>query len=309
MADEVSIHAPARGATWVRDGLITATDGFQSTPPHGERLSLIIPMIDPNKSFNPRPRTGSDSGCWASNPAPSCFNPRPRTGSDSGCWASNPAPSCFNPRPRTGSDGLQADQMAESIVSIHAPARGATRSGFHHGLRFFVSIHAPARGATAAGCLLDGVEWFQSTPPHGERPTAIPVSPLSSRFQSTPPHGERPLDLASLHGTGSFQSTPPHGERLPVRPRRNMPVIVSIHAPARGATCSSWGRARTGAGFNPRPRTGSDADRQGCGRDRGVSIHAPARGATPLPPPEPVEGSGFQSTPPHGERRAGGYKR
>ncbi len=78
--------------------------------------------------------------------------------------------------------------------------------------------------------------------------------------------------------------------------------IVSIRAPARGATWQSSRRLPVSAGFNPRARAGRD-QRKGCqvpatmrfnpraraGRDRGrnpsssaaqVSIRAPARGAT-----------------------------
>jgi len=36
------------------------------------------------------------------------------------------------------------------FVSIHAPAKGATRHGHIHGWFLHVSIHAPAKGATAA---------------------------------------------------------------------------------------------------------------------------------------------------------------
>jgi hypothetical protein len=36
----------------------------------------------------------------------------------------------------------------KEIVSIHAPARGATTYKLANGRKSFVSIHAPARGAT-----------------------------------------------------------------------------------------------------------------------------------------------------------------
>ena len=56
---------------------------------------------------------------------------------------------CFNPRPRTGSDAVLAGKLVVGVVvSIRAPARGATyglKSACHD---FLVSIRAPARGAT-----------------------------------------------------------------------------------------------------------------------------------------------------------------
>ena len=77
----------------------------------------------------------------------------------------------FNPRARAGRDAVQAIMaLVKYIVSIHAPARGATRDArmrYVHRPRFnpraragrdevgfidvhigVVSIHAPARGAT-----------------------------------------------------------------------------------------------------------------------------------------------------------------
>ena len=55
-------------------------------------------------------------------------------------------------------------------VSIHAPARGATkivRSLYHY---YYVSIHAPARGATKAALRKWYLTEFQSTRPRGARP-------------------------------------------------------------------------------------------------------------------------------------------
>ena len=98
-----------------------------------------------------------------------------------------------------------------------------------------------------------------------------------------------------------FQSTHPHGVRLNPDKFDPSPLIVSIHAPARGATrcfvifCRvrkfqsthphgvrhrNWYLLCDGSGFNPRTRTGCDYLHIGFGRTVLVSIHAPARGAT-----------------------------
>jgi len=102
--------------------------------------------------------------------------------------------------------------------------------------------------------------------------------------------------------------------------------IVSIHAPARGATEISADHAGMLRGFNPRSREGSDGvcvhgslggfefqstlprgERQQAGRDgQGVpqvSIHAPARGATDDPVMTECQILPFQSTLPRGERQ------
>ncbi len=55
-----------------------------------------------------------------------CFNPRPRVGGD--CLTSTLLLdlACFNPRPRVGGDLQNPDIGAGIIVSIRAPAWGAT---------------------------------------------------------------------------------------------------------------------------------------------------------------------------------------
>ena len=57
--------------------------------------------------------------------------------------------------------------------------------------------------------------------------------------------------------------------------------MVSIHAPARGATADRLEKLGGRHGFNPRAREGRDSKcARIASRMAGVSIHAPARGAT-----------------------------
>ena len=146
--------------------------------------------------------------------------------------------------PARGATGSLCPLSNAAPVSIHAPARGAT---FHVAAQqriHIVSIHAPARGATSSrilqcGCVRSSA--FQSTPPHGGRP------PVARVLQGRQSGGFNPRPRT---GGDPFRTTWP-------RTGRNE---VSIHAPARGATY---------------------ADGEGTVLDQwGVSIHAPARGAT-----------------------------
>ncbi len=57
-----------------------------------------------------------------------------------------------------------------------------------------------------------------------------------NRFQSTLPRGERRVRGRMLYGGDSFQSTLPRGERPPGWKTLPEYRLVSIHAPARGAT-------------------------------------------------------------------------
>ena len=98
----VSIHAPARGATMYHSNILSLFP-FQSTLPRGERHThKVLPQYQ--DSFNPRSRAGSD-----------CQLP---------CALS--LHYGFNPRSRAGSDSSAIKGQIVCMVSIHAPARGAT---------------------------------------------------------------------------------------------------------------------------------------------------------------------------------------
>ncbi len=101
---QVSIHAPAQGATCSRM--------FYSTRLHG---------------FNPRSRAGSDCEGRLLLTRHSCFNPRSRAGSDALRLSPLKGRRGFNPRSRAGSDFVREVTIRGCTVSIHAPAQGATR--------------------------------------------------------------------------------------------------------------------------------------------------------------------------------------
>ena len=125
---EVSIHAPARGATLGACPRCIAKQRFQSTPPRGGRPRMIL-AIAPDRAFQSTPPRGG------------------RRVLQSGMFEARPS---FNPRPRAGGDAQPIHHRAgPGFVSIHAPARGATRV-------------CPSDPTGRAG--------FQSTPPRGGRP-------------------------------------------------------------------------------------------------------------------------------------------
>ena len=121
----VSIHAPAWGAT-----------------SHMCRPSTC------RSGFNPRARVGRDIRMSSSFWLQTCFNPRARVGRDAAAKPIGDGICGFNPRARVGRD------LACQVVDIGQ----------------LVSIHAPAWGATSAYLdgLIDGL--FQSTRPRGARP-------------------------------------------------------------------------------------------------------------------------------------------
>jgi len=135
---------------------------------------------------------------------------------------------------RCGSPGRQRD----CIVSIHAPARGATFMPPVWLAMAAVSIHAPARGATYGGGDARAiVKEFQSTHPRGvRRASADGLHMVSAGFN---PRTRAGCDKCVLRLPGCFYR-------------------VSIHAPARGATPVTIIGTSKKFCFNPRTRAGCD---------------------------------------------------
>ena len=124
------------------------------------------------------------------------------------------------------------------VISIHAPAKGATcRNGSSNSGRKFqstlprrerlynpvyrdfdtiISIHAPAKGATA--------NVFHKL--------------LGVRFQSTLPRRERLLHMVySSSFNTNFNPRSREGSDFPISSIGFIAKSISIHAPAKGATC------------------------------------------------------------------------
>ena len=78
--------------------------------------------------------------------------------------------------------------------------------------------------------------------------------------------------------------------------------MISIHAPARGATTLTCENGIVTINFNPRSRKGSDNFKEDFTMFGFISIHAPARGAT-MYLYAPLQFDLFQSTLPQGERQ------
>ena len=160
---------------------------------------------------------------------------RPRGARPSGC-APDAFPRSFNPRAREGRDLEQAMRRMPAHVSIHAPARGATRT--------LTTYRSPTQ--------------FQSTRPRGARREARHFRGRGKqRFNPRAREGRDSIDINSAVILTSFQSTRPRGARHRSPTQKNtrwrfnpraregrddaqykylFSRLVSIHAPARGAT-------------------------------------------------------------------------
>ena len=121
----VSIHAPAWGATKVTVKQMPKLE-FQSTHPHGVRLSIHLFSKKLNVFQSTHPHGVRQDGDSADAEGEEVSIHAPAWGATSTICTEN-TDNCFNPRTRMGCDPLAP--LVSSLrccVSIHAPAWGAT---------------------------------------------------------------------------------------------------------------------------------------------------------------------------------------
>ena len=191
------------------------------------------------------------------------------------------------------------------MVSIHAPARGATDSSADSiSAVSAVSIHAPARGATTPACRRRLCRCrFNPRARAGRDHVGQRRCPACRRFNPRARAGRDRYCMIAVFLYIMFQSTRPRGAR-PWNKEYSYPTgAVSIHAPARGATPSGASGKTSRLCFNPRARAGRDRQALDLvGKQGYVSIHAPARGATLINFSRECARMQFQSTRPRGAR-------
>ena len=213
-----------------------STAQFQSTRPRGARLYGGLGKHPLCGVSIHAPARGATRWYRAAFAAPSCFNPRARAGRDlvDSCpWSLAP---CFNPRARAGRDLESGDVVTVRAVSIHAPARGATR-GIRSGHRHrHVSIHAPARGATIGkGIVRHGIRVSIHAPARG-----------ATRMRDRQHAGRACFNPRARAGRDST------GRRFPL-------CSNGFNPRARAGRDSAGSRnTRHRRGFNPRARAGRD---------------------------------------------------
>ena len=142
----------------------------------------------------------------------------------------------FNPRSREGSDPILPPSISASVISIHAPARGATVFLSAFGRHIRISIHAPARGATQVH---------------------LKFAPCSNISIHAPARGAtKPNEFFIANNNISIHA-PARGATIIDQVNQHT-TYISIHAPARGATVFRPTMILQKRYFNPRSREGSD---------------------------------------------------
>ena len=261
--DDVSIRAPARGATTAA-GAAANLASFQSARPRGARRRV------PNQCGKGREVSTGARGAAAYPHRPGCrasVYPRAREGRDFRLLTRSIELTRFNPRAREGRDKLAPPHQLPQNVSIRAPARGATTSGrsttsttkFQSarprgarrrgvgdaGGRFFVSIRAPARGATDGGPECADSGGFNPRREGDRRPVTMVSSSASFNPRA---RGATGACIAHLH---HVQSAPAkacqrhgHGGKA---------AVFQSARPRATKGSAAWRQTRR---FNPRAREG-----------------------------------------------------
>ena len=189
IAASISIHAPTRGATYIR--AFKWHDARYFNPRSHERSDINSLINEVGKSISIHaPTRGATQPPNIANTTIRFQSTLPREERRLFfAWIS--ADYYFNPRSHERSDGAVFTSISKTVnISIHAPTRGATpflclnicRLLFQSTLpreerRKFggvylngsISIHAPTRGATVLQCQIRLRFTFQSTLPREER--------------------------------------------------------------------------------------------------------------------------------------------
>ena len=121
----------------------------------------------------------------------------------------------FNPRSREGSDQILRIQGLKLPFQSTLPRRERHLYLIHkiHGL--IISIHAPAKGATVLHQPTKWLrEYFNPRSREGSDNKAFPATGFSQKFQSTLPRRERRFHIRLHPLFLLFQSTLPRRERL-----------------------------------------------------------------------------------------------
>ncbi len=208
----VSIHAPARGATVRVRHVRAGREVSIHAPARGATRQGYVEQIV--KAFqSTRPRGARPSGQVPVS-GPFCFNPRAREGRDDVLRFKCGSPIVSIHAPARGATRGRTMRLVRPVVSIHAPARGATLGDLHVIYLLPVSIHAPARGATPAKRDARPSRSVSiHAPARGATPCATPAQRQRHCFNPRAREGRDRTYCANAASSDRFQSTRPRGAR------------------------------------------------------------------------------------------------
>ena len=227
---------PPRGGRHIPSQSNPPSAGFQSTPPRGGRLRSKPVNAHGRRVSIHAPARGATPTTWAWPLRTAVFQSTPPRGGRQALEALTKAKDQFQSTPpRGGRPHHVGVAVAYSCVSIHAPARGATRFHPRTGAPCKVSIHAPARGATPRkGDEIHHLDGFNPRPRAGGDWPWPNTSSGSVVSIHAPARGATCLFARREKRSIAFQSTPPRGGRQFLRKTKPRRAFLAAHARTAG---------------------------------------------------------------------------
>ena len=189
----------------------------------------------------------------------------------------------------------------DTLISIHAPTRGATILCNHRGLVFGFQSTLPREERLSFPCNISFHLIFQSTLPREERQTMRKLTIAELNFNPRS-HERSDVNRQSIVWLWSYFNPRSHERSDHIFVCEFSGLCISIHAPTRGATRTDRFFSVSYTNFNPRSHERSDSSkasliaffsyfnprshersdqlREQLERTLKISIHAPTRGAT-----------------------------
>ena len=211
----ISIHAPRTGSDAQGQGHPEHHAQFQSTLPARGATEAVLRLLGQRGFQSTLPARGATSYIDGMAYVRVFQSTLPARGATTPCVASSKVTAISIHAPRTGSD----DQRTGAVKGHHD-----FNPRSPHGERPVRLLSAHSRRT-----------YFNPRSPHGERPRfPIGTSP-AMHFNPRSPHGERPAWSPTAAACGDFNPRSPHGERRGAVLQRNLPRLISIHAPRTGS--------------------------------------------------------------------------
>ena len=184
--------------------------------------------------------------------------------------------------PRRERQQIRFNNLSCGIISIHAPAKGATTITAYKPLSVIFQSTLPRRERLIQIPNKDFLQAFQSTLPRRERRDISFQILHKATFQSTLPRRERLTTFVYRMGGWSFQSTLPRRERPCVRTCLGDYTWFQSTLPRRERQITIRKTCRSLAFQSTLPRRERRRTVCSCRTGQHISIHAPAKGATAI---------------------------
>ena len=213
---------------------------FQSTLPQGERRSCRIYTASGSSDFNPRSRKGSDDNGGCESDPVNNFNPRSRKGSDSRQVREASSPTHFNPRSRKGSDDARGREKPDRRRFQSTLPQGERRSDLRLSYSVICYFNPRSRKGSDLPYLTHQKKSRNFNPRSRKGSDGNEIYYLIASHSDFNPRSRKGSDVMQRRCNGlDFEDFNPRSRKGSdvMQGWYDKNIHISIHAPARGATC------------------------------------------------------------------------